>query len=138
MCFLLTGDIFNINLRKYVKLEIQPCGFGSRIRDMEQILNRFIEFNFSVWCMVWLWCCVFQSGLPVKLLLRYWIMWIKKRFFFSYLISNSMPTRWAITDLIYRWTFRLLFISFGKQKWHCGMNWTLSAKVYAHYKVFGL
>ena len=27
----------------------------------------------------------------------------------------------AITDLIYWWTFGLLFISFGKQKWH--FNW---------------
>ena len=29
-------------------------------------------------------------------------------------------------DLIYWWTFRLLFIYFGKQMWHCGMDWTLS------------
>ena len=29
-------------------------------------------------------------------------------------------------DLIYWRTFRLLFISFGKQNWHCGMDWTLS------------
>ena len=33
----------------------------------------------------------------------------------------------AITDLIYWWTFRLLFISFGKQNSHCGINRTLSA-----------
>ena len=30
------------------------------------------------------------------------------------------------TDLIYWWTFRLLFISFGKQNWHFGMDRTLS------------
>ena len=44
----------------------------------------------------------------------------------------------AITDLIYWWTFRLLFTSFDKQNLHvhCGMNQTLSAKVCASYNVF--
>ena len=34
--------------------------------------------------------------------------------------------------------FRLLFISFGKQKWHCGVDRTLSAKVCSRCMVFGL
>ena len=30
----------------------------------------------------------------------------------------------AITDLIYCWIFKLLFISFGKQDLHCTVKWT--------------
>ena len=28
----------------------------------QRILNKFIEINFSVGCMVWLWCCLFQPN----------------------------------------------------------------------------
>ena len=55
------NDQITLNVMAYKKLEIKPCGLGSRIRDME-------------------------------------------------------------ADFIYWWTFRLLFISFGKQNWHCGMD----------------
>ena len=34
-------------------------------------MNKFIEVKFSVECMVWLWYCLLQPWLPVKLLIRY-------------------------------------------------------------------
>ena len=36
----------------------------------QRILNKFIGINFSVGCMVWPWCCLFQPELPVKILMR--------------------------------------------------------------------
>ena len=36
-----------------------------------RILNRFIQINFSVGCMVWPWCWLFQDRLPVKILIRW-------------------------------------------------------------------
>ena len=49
----------------------------------QRTLNKSIEINFSLGCMVWLWCCLFQDGLPVKILIGldayYWggllILW---------------------------------------------------------------
>ena len=38
---------------------------------IQRILNTFTEINFSVECMVWLWCWLFQQGLPLKILIRY-------------------------------------------------------------------
>ena len=35
------------------------------------ILNRFIQINFSVGCMIWPWCWLFQDRLPVKILIRW-------------------------------------------------------------------
>ena len=37
----------------------------------QRILNKFIEINFSVGCMVWPWWCLFQHGQPVKILIRW-------------------------------------------------------------------
>ena len=36
----------------------------------QRILNKFIKINFSVACMVWLWCWLFWHGLPVKIFIR--------------------------------------------------------------------
>ena len=35
----------------------------------QRILKEFIEINFSLGCMVWLLCCLFQNWLPVKILI---------------------------------------------------------------------
>ena len=37
----------------------------------QRILNKFIEINFSVGCMVWPWCCLFWPELPVMILMRW-------------------------------------------------------------------
>ena len=42
-------------------------------------LNKFIKIKFSVACMFWLWCYLFQHELPVKILISFFIM----SFFFS-------------------------------------------------------
>ena len=47
------------------------------------------------------------------------------KYFYTFLKFKIWRLK-TITDLIYWWTFRLLFISFGKQNWQCGMNQTLS------------
>ena len=36
----------------------------------QRILNKLIKINFSVRCMLWPWCCLFQHRLPVKILIR--------------------------------------------------------------------
>ena len=41
----------------------------------QRILNKFIEINFYVGCMVWPWWCLFQHGLSVKILIRYIVNW---------------------------------------------------------------
>ena len=38
--------------------------------DTIRLFNNFNEINFSVGCMVWLWCCLLKEGLPVKILMR--------------------------------------------------------------------
>ena len=37
----------------------------------QKTLNKCIKINFSVWCMVWPWCCLFQDWLSVKILMKY-------------------------------------------------------------------
>ena len=39
----------------------------------QRILNKFIEIHFSVGCMVWPWCCLFQDWLPVKILMKIYL-----------------------------------------------------------------
>ena len=35
------------------------------------ILDKFIEIHFLVECMVYPWWCLFQHGLPVKIMIRF-------------------------------------------------------------------
>ena len=38
---------------------------------MQAILNKIIELKFSLECVTWLWCWLFQLWLPVKILIRW-------------------------------------------------------------------
>ena len=42
----------------------------AHVKTWWRILNKVIEIKNSVECMVWLWCCLFQHGIPVKIMIR--------------------------------------------------------------------
>ena len=55
----------------------------------QRILNKFIKINFSVGCMVWPWCCLFQDWLPVKILMRYFDLLAEECYFVSKIVLTN-------------------------------------------------
>ena len=60
----------------------------------QRILNSFIEVNFSVGCIVWPRCCLFQP-LPRLLLIRCWISLL------LLCISDSFWLQWDLKQKLY-------------------------------------
>ena len=69
--------IITLEIKTFVlvlEFEMWRCGMNQTLSaknnhahvTTQRILNKFIEINFSVGCMVWPWWCLFQHELPVK------------------------------------------------------------------------
>ena len=79
----------------------------------QRILNKFIEMNFSVGCMVWLWCCLIQDGLPLKLLIwslnnKFWFKIWKNQDIggLQYYICTAKVQRVSFVNLRCQWCQR--------------------------------